>query len=659
MNFHIGLSALQASQFAINTVSQNLANANTPGYHRQRINFQTRLPQFINNRYLGSGVEIGSVDRIRNQVLESAYTAAISDLGNISQSLAVEGQIESLFLSGEGSLPNALSGFFDALKGLSANPGEPVQRNAVVQMGVSIANQTRNISDRLNELKTNVRQQIDIEVQELNAEIAALVDLQNRIKTSVSNGSNSVPNDLYDQRDQLINSIATKIDVQRQESSQDGFGLTLAGGSISLAQVAVEFAAVTNDDGSVSLQLVGTDRVINSGSGSISALNELHNTTIGEYQAQLDQFASEFIRNVDQAHAQGVGTSGPFTILRSTRPVADTTIPLNDAGIAFPVEAGQLYFSVTDPDGQKRTHSIFIDPAVDSLQDVADRISSLGNLQAVVDAQNGSLAILAQPGFRFDFSGNLETIPDLSSFTGTATPEISGSYDGDVNRNLSVTIVGDGTIGVTPGLTAQVIDDETGTVIAELNIGEGYEAGSQLKLDSSGVAVQFSGGDVADGDSFSTTLIANSDDTGILSALGLNSFFTGTDASTIAVSNRLIDNPNELATSASGDIADTANLERLLGLRDARLAGDSNLTFEDLLGEISSDIGFRVKTSRSIQENVAELGYRYEREIASISGVDLNEEMLNLAQHQKAYEAAIQVIRTIESMFDELFAIVR
>jgi flagellar hook-associated protein 1 FlgK len=657
MNFHIGLSALQASQFAINTVSQNLANANTPGYHRQRINFQTRLPQHINNRYLGSGVEIGSIDRIRNRVLESAYTNSLADLSNISQSLSVEGQIESLFLPGEGSLQNSLSGFFDELSRLSANPSEHVQRNAVIQQGVSIATQTRNISDRLTDLKSNVRQQIDIEVEELNAEIAALVDLQHQIQTSSSNGPNAVPNDLYDQRDQLINSIATKIDVQRQESVQDGFGLTLAG-SISLGHVPIEFEAVTNDDGTVSLQLVGNDRVINSASGSISALNELHNNTIDEYKSKLNEFAQDFIRRVDQAHAQGVGTSGPFSILRSTRTVDSTTLPLNDAGIAFPVDAGELFFSVTDPNGEKRTYSVTIDPTIDSLQDVADRISALGNVQAVVDDQNGSLAIVAQPGFRFDFSGNLETIPDLSSFTGTSTPEISGAYEGDVNRNLTVNIVGDGTIGQTPGLLAQVIDDETGNVIAELNIGEGYEAGSQLKMDD-GIRLQFSGGEVVNGDSFSTTLLAEPDSTGILSALGLNSFFTGIDASTIAVANRLIENPNELATSASGDIADTSNLARMLGLRDERLAGENGLTFEDFLGEIGSEIGFRVKTSRALQQNVAELGYQYESEIASISGVDLNEEMLNLAQHQKSYEAAIQVIRTIEAMFDELFAIVR
>ena len=219
-------------------------------------------------------------------------------------------------------------------------------------------------------------------------------------------------------------------------------------------------------------------------------------------------------------------------------------------------------------------------------------------------------------------------------------------------------VIGDGTIGQTPGLLAQVVDDETGQVIAELDIGEGYEAGTDLKINA-GVAVSFSGGDVVNGDSFSTPLLANSDTTGILSALGINSFFTGNDASTIAVSDRLVENPNELAISASGDIADTKNLARMLELRDSRLTGENELTFEDFVSQVSSEIGFRVRSSQSIHENLSALSYQYEKEIASISGVDLNEEMLNMAQHQKSYEAAIQVIRTIETMFEELFAIVR
>ena len=143
--------------------------------------------------------------------------------------------------------------------------------------------------------------------------------------------------------------------------------------------------------------------------------------------------------------------------------------------------------------------------------------------------------LIAAPGYSFDFTGNLETIPDLTNFTGSSVPEISGRYEGSANRNLSVSIVGNGTISETAGLTAQVTDEVTGKVIAEIEIGEDYESGKPIEL-TEGVFVSFEVGDVSDGDTFTTTLVADSDSTGVLSALGLNSFFEGDDATNIAVS---------------------------------------------------------------------------------------------------------------------------
>ncbi len=655
MNFSIGLSALRASQFALNTVSQNLANANTEGYHRQRVGFQTRLPQFIQGRYLGSGVEIGTIDRMRNQILESTYTRSVSDLQSAGRQLSLEGQIESLFLPGDGSIHNAVGGFFDELNRLSANPSELVQRNAVVQQGVNAAKQVRDISERLTDLKQTVRNQIEIEVNSINQDIESLVDLQHRIQVASARG---VPNDLYDQRDQLINRLAEKIDVQRFEQSQNGFGLSLAGSSIAIGDAPIAFETVYDDNGNVAIHVAGSDREVKFGSGSLIALAEVHNETIDDFQSRIDEFARDFIRNVDQAHAKGVGTSGPFSILRGTRSVGNPQIPLNESEIPFPVEKGELYFSVTDPSGEKRTYAVAIDPATESLDDVAAKIGNVANVQAVVDEQNGTLNIIAQPGYRFDFSGNLETVPDLGSFTGTSLPRISGQYEGDVNRELSVSVIGTGTIGKTPGLLAQVTDESTGKVIAEINIGEGYEAGSELAV-TEGVSISFGGGDVTDSDSFTTRLIADSDSTGILSALGLNNFFKGSDAKTIDVETRIVENPNELATSRSGDIADTTNLNGLLTLREAHTMGEGRLSFEDFLGETSSEIGFRVQTSQSLYRNISELNYQYQTEIASVSGVDLNEEMVDLANYQKSYEAAVQVMRTMETMMDELLALVR
>ena len=655
MNFNIGLVALRASQFAIDTVSQNLANANTAGYHRQRVEFQTAIPQYVGGQYLGAGVDIGSVDRFRSQVVESSLTTSISDLSNVTQRLSVETQIEGLFQSGDGSIHNALGGFFDEISRLSANPSELVQRSAVVRQGNDIATQTRDISDQLVGIKDSVRQEIDIQVNQLNGEIKQLVELQNQIKTQLANGT---PNDLYDQRDQLVNKIAEKIDIQRFEHVQDGFGLSIAGSTISLGITPIAFETKIQDDGSVGFVVEGTERDIKFASGSIVALSDLHNNTLTEFQGRINDFASDLIRNVDQAHAKGVGTSGPYSLLRSLRSVDSTTAPLNEAGASFPIEEGELYISLTDPNGNKRTIQVPIDPAVDSLEDLAANISAHDNIQAVVDEQVGVITIISAPGYNFDFTGNLETTPDLTNFTGTSVPEISGRYEGNVNRNLSVTVIGNGTISETAGLTAQVTDELTGKVIAEVEIGEGYEAGKPIEL-IEGVYVSFEVGDVVDGDTFTTALVAESDSTGILSALGINSFFEGDDASDIAVSERIRENPDELATSRSGDISDTFNLIGILELRDLNIARDGAMTLEDSISDTTSEIGFQVQSSSFLQISISEINYQHQTELAAISGVDLNEEMINLAQYQKSYEAAVQVMRTMETMLDELFTMVR
>ena len=66
------------------------------------------------------------------------------------------------------------------------------------------------------------------------------------------------------------------------------------------------------------------------------------------------------------------------------------------------------------------------------------------------------------------------------------------------------------------------------------------------------------------------------------------------------------------------------------------------MTLEDSLGATTSEIGFQVQSSSFLQINISEINYQHQTELASISGVDLNEEMINLSQYQKSYEAAVQ-----------------
>jgi flagellar hook-associated protein 1 len=656
MNFSIGLSTLQTAQFAIQTASQNVANASTVGYHRQRVILDARAPQWMHNQQIGSGVNISRVDRIRSHILESSYTQSVSELNGLRENLSMLRQIESEFLLGDGSIYQAVNGFFGEMTRLSANPNERVARDAVIHQATQIARQANGMSNRLLDMKTQIEVQLRSDVATLNRELAELVNLQHQIQTVSFQGA--VANDLLDRRDRLINTIAEKIDLERFEGGNQGLGLSIGGSSITIGSTPPSFDLVTTPDGKLSIVMAGSNQDVRFQSGSIAAMQENFNVTIGQYQARLNEFVSTFIREVDQAHAKGVGLNGPFTLLRSARMAMPPTAPLQNTNLPFPVSAGQLTVSITNPQGEKRTHSIEINPATDSLSEIANKLDGINNLRAVVDPRSGQLSLFASSGYSFDFTGNLETIPGLETFSGTSIPQISGQYIGDRNRNLEVTIVGSGTVGSTPGLIARVTDLETGAVIIDLPIGKGYEAGQPLNV-MDGVSLSFQSGSVGDGDSFRTPLIQESDSTGILSALGLNSFFTGSNASDIQVASRILNNPNEFASSRTGDLSDTSNLLGLIGLKGKQLVGDLKMTFHDYLGDISSTIGFEVKLQHRFELNIKGLNEHYAREIDAISGVDLNEELLTINQFQKQYEAAVQVLRAIDSMMAELMNIVR
>jgi flagellar hook-associated protein 1 FlgK len=201
------------------------------------------------------------------------------------------------------------------------------------------------------------------------------------------------------------------------------------------------------------------------------------------------------------------------------------------------------------------------------------------------------------------------------------------------------------------------VADSNGTVIDELEVGDGYAAGDPLDL-GQGVSLQLGVGDLVAGDNFDVVVVANSDTSGLLSAIGLNNFFTGQDAGSIGLDSRIKGNPDAIATSQSGDLADTNNLKGLIEMRNQFVDG-KGATFENYLGELNSEIGFRVQASISVQGSLSDLQFLYATERDSVSGVDVNEELISLTQYQKTYEAAIQVVRSMEAMLDELFQMIR
>lgn len=652
-SFSSGLSALRASQYALEIASNNISNANTPGYHRQRTHFSSQVPDYYGNFQIGNGVNISHIERIRTSVTESSLTSSISDVSKTDQLLSIENQIEGLFQNGDGSLSQRLDSFFGEITKLTSTPDSPTQKGAVLNQAEQLATIFQQMSTQLSDLKLAVRAQADEEVEIVNKKMEELADLTVQIN---SLSVRTEPHQELDQRDSLVNQIAEVVGVTRQES-RGQFNLSFGGTSIQQGHIPIKFDTLRQTDGTLGITFEGNNKDLKLDGGRLPALLEAYNEVIPKFEAKLSDLAEGLIKNVDQLHATGVGSAGPFERLEGVRSVQNTEVPLSIANPSFPIEEGELFFSVTGPDGNRTTQSISIDPETQSLEDVATAISGLDNLRASVSPQTNLLQISADPGFRFDFTGTSQTTPDLSAFSGTTIPELTGKYGGDVNQTLSYNVSGTGDVGISENLFVDVFD-ESGTLVTQLNIGNGYEAGTPLDV-VEGVQIAFPPGNIVDGETFSSQLVSQPDETGILSALGLNSLFVGDNALNIEVASRFKENRDLLATGHSGDAADTSNLFALIGLQDERVMANGSLSLAGFVGETTTEIGADVQSRRQLSTNLNSLKVRYEQERDSISGVDLNEELIYLQQYQKSYQAAVRVIQTTDEMLDEIFNILR
>ncbi len=644
--YSIGITSLNLNQFGMDSISHNIANANTPGFHRRQL-LTASLPEYqINGRLVGGGVGLGQYRQVRDMMLESSLSRSIGDLSAIQQQVRTDGRIESMMGLGSGSMEELFSQFQSTLGQLSTDPANSTQRRLVLDTATRLSSQIRQTSVGLGQLKADIDRQIQSDVASLNGKMVELSDLQKRLNVS---GATTGRGELVDRRDQLINEIAELIDVDRNELSRGGLGLVLGGGSVSIGSEPMTVSAIKNGNGDLELRIDQFSVPVRPRGGRLAASLESYNSTIDAFQDRLGQLTSGLIRTVDQAHARGVGPSGSFVQLASIRSLSSTVQPLAQSGLAFPVTAGELFFNVTDASGKTRTSSISYDPATESLSDIAASISGISGLNATVNSTTGTLNISATNGSQFDFTGNLESSPNLSAWTGTSAPTLSGNYSGASNNEYRFEVSGDGKVGFTDGLKANVFN-KAGNLIATVDLGSKYEAGKPVDI-GNGVLVAFGSGTVVDGEDFSSSLVANSDSGGLLSALGLNSFFEGSTANDIAVGKRILEKPSLFATGLTADSADSGNLKKILSALSSPMVNGQIGT--EYLTEMSVAAGSRVQVGNSLESQLQSIKTRFESERDSHSGVDLNEELVNLTRYQQSYEATLRVLQTMDQMYDE------
>ncbi|TCT20452.1 flagellar hook-associated protein 1 FlgK [Melghiribacillus thermohalophilus] len=251
--FEIARRALFAQQTAIHTTSHNIANASTPGYSRQRVNFQQTSPYPAPGRtrpeipgQMGTGVEVGSIQRIRDQFLDIQYRNENNKFGYWeARSAALEQMEEIMNEPSEYGLSKTLDRFWQSLQDLSANPEDSGARSVALERGVAVAESFNYLSSSLKAVQDDLKNEIDVTVDKINSLLTQIDGINKQISEVEPHGY--VTNDLYDERDRLIDELSSLVNIEVDYSDSGGNSSDIAMGLAEITLADEGIVLVSND----------------------------------------------------------------------------------------------------------------------------------------------------------------------------------------------------------------------------------------------------------------------------------------------------------------------------------------------------------------------------------------------------------------------------
>jgi flagellar hook-associated protein 1 FlgK len=214
-----GLSGLLAFQRALDTTSHNIANANTPGYVRQRAEFGTRPPQSFGNGWVGNGVDVSTVRRQYDEFLVSQSRSSSSNASSLETFASLAERVNNLFSDSETGLGASLQKMQNAVQGVATEPTSIAARQVLLGEARGTIDRLQFFDARMRDLDLETSTRIGIEVSEINSLAAGIAKLNGEIAGGYA-ATGQPPNDLLDERDRLLDRLAERINVNVVE--QDG-----------------------------------------------------------------------------------------------------------------------------------------------------------------------------------------------------------------------------------------------------------------------------------------------------------------------------------------------------------------------------------------------------------------------------------------------------
>lgn len=313
---NIGKTGLDASKSSLKTTSHNIANANTEGYSRQRVQQTSNTPINKAGHIMGTGARVVGVNRIHDQFVENKLNRSITSNefhNSRSQSLA---QAENIFneVDGQG-LNHILNDFYNTFRELANQPENESIRSLVRDKADLVVKDFKRIHEKLETEARGVDQKLKVEVHDINTLLGRVADINKKVAVLEAGGQET--GDLRDQRDGMLRSLSESFEIKTYQDDKNrfvvsavGLGTLVTGTEVQelVAQPVSKESAGNNMPGAVEVFFKSRpDRSITDhfSGGRIGALTKTRNEDIQNLIEKMDAIAYDFANSVNAVHRRG------------------------------------------------------------------------------------------------------------------------------------------------------------------------------------------------------------------------------------------------------------------------------------------------------------------------------------------------------------------
>ncbi len=580
---NIGMTALLTQKAALDVTGQNIANAATPGYARQRVITKAVKPELQPYGAIGAGVEIKTIKHLADEFLEKQVRIAVSSEQGLATLQDGYENLEAYFNElTENDLSTAMDDYWNTLSDFSSKVEDVSTRRAVLERAKSMRDSFRALDAKLFEYQRQINDKVVDTVENVNGIINDVGRLNVEIVRMESGGVTGVTaSDLRDQRTEALKTLSEIMDITVNED-QNGALIVSQGGRMLVFHGEVFELATREIYGSemrVHMPVFEADQEeLRLGDGSLWAQIELRDQIVQGFRGEIDQLAASLIWETNRVHSQGIGLKG-YTDLTGTTSVDDPEAFLDDIEYQFTPVPGTF------------------------------------------EIENGNLEIIVHNTVNDeDTVENIEIDLDDVGTTDTTLLELDAGGN-PIARCLVAKL--------------QAAFDEIRPNTFEVSL----TLGNKLRIRSTNDEYTFGFG---------------RDSSGVLAALGMNTFFQGFDAGTIDVNTYTEDHPEVLAGARSFVDGDNTGALALLELRETNVLENDSATFDSYYMGIVGRLGIEAGSVDSLEDTAGDIRTRMENQREDLSGVNLDEELTKMIQYQRSFQSAARFIQTVDTVLETL-----